>query len=49
LLAEVRVLFATKYSAATAAVAQLFSTTSAPAARKQPRPAESLSAQVQRA
>jgi CHAD domain-containing protein len=49
LLAEVRALFAARYSAATAAVAQLFSTASAPAARKEPRPAESPSARVQRA
>jgi CHAD domain-containing protein len=41
LLVEVRALLATRYSAATAAVAQLFSLDSATLERKQPGPAES--------
>jgi CHAD domain-containing protein len=49
LLVEVRALFAAKYAAATAAVAQLFSTTSAPAARKQPLPVTPPSALARRA
>jgi CHAD domain-containing protein len=49
LLAEVRALFAAKYSGASAAVAQLFSATPTPAARKQPLPAESPGVRVQRA
>lgn len=49
LLAEVRALFSAKYSAASGAVAELFSSASAPAARKPPRPAEPLGERVERA
>ena len=49
LLVEVRALFAAKYSAATAAVAHLFSLDSAAPARKQPRSSHSPRALAQRA
>lgn len=49
LLVEVRALFAAKYSAATAAVAQLFSADSPAPARKQPQSAGSALALAQRA
>ncbi len=49
LLVEVRALFAAKYSAATAAVAQLFSTYTSAPFRKQPRAADAAQALARRA